>query len=62
MAYYEEEDYDPKEDLLSEEAIETFLEAAYKTHDLTYISHAMLVAAQARGTVEEDININEGNI
>ncbi|WP_163272837.1 addiction module antidote protein [Chelativorans alearense] len=44
--------YDPAEDLDSEEAIATFMAAAFETHDAGYIAHALGVAARAKGMTE----------
>ena len=41
--------FDPAEDLLSDEAIEVFMEEAFKTGDAAYIAHALGVVARARG-------------
>ena len=41
--------YDPAEDLGSDEAIAVFLEEAFKTEDAGYIAHALGVAARAKG-------------
>ena len=44
--------YDPAEDLLSDEAIATFMEEAFKTEDASYIAHALGVLARAKGMTE----------
>ena len=44
--------YDPAEDLLSDEAIATFMEEAFKTEDAGYIAHALGVVARAKGMTE----------
>jgi probable addiction module antidote protein len=41
--------YDPAEDLLSDEAIAVFMEEAFKTEDTGYIAHALGVVARAKG-------------
>lgn len=40
--------YDPAEDLLSDEAIAVFMEEALKTEDVNYITHAFGVIARAK--------------
>ncbi len=44
--------YDPAEDLSSEEAIATFMAAAFETNDAGYIAHALGVVARAKGMSE----------
>ena len=44
--------YDPAEDLLSDKAIATFMEQAFKTEDASYIAHALDVVARAKGMTE----------
>jgi len=41
--------FDPAEGLDSDEAIEVFMEEAFKTEDAAYIAHALGVVARARG-------------
>jgi probable addiction module antidote protein len=41
--------FDPAEGLTSNEAIEVFMEEAFKTEDANYIAHALGVVARARG-------------
>lgn len=41
--------FDPAEGLDSDEAIEVFMEEAFKTGDAAYIAHALGVVARARG-------------
>lgn len=41
--------YDPAEDLLSEEAVELFINDAFQTGDAEYIAHALGIAARAKG-------------
>ena len=41
--------YDPAEDLLNEEAVETFMNEALKTEDAAYVAHALGVVARAKG-------------
>jgi probable addiction module antidote protein len=43
--------YDPAEDLLSDEAIAVFMEEAFKTEDADYIAHALGVVARAKGLI-----------
>lgn len=45
-------DYDPAEDLGSEEAIAAFMAEAFLTHDAAYISHALGVVARAKGMAQ----------
>jgi len=42
-------DYDPAEDLGSDEAIAIFMAEAFATEDVAYISHALGVVARAKG-------------
>lgn len=44
--------YDPAEDLKSDEAIATFMAAAFETGDPAYIAHALGVVARARGMTD----------
>src|SRR4051794_34444599 len=44
--------YDPAEDLLSDEAIAVFMEQAFKTEDAGYIAHALGVVARAKGMTQ----------
>jgi probable addiction module antidote protein len=44
--------YDPAEDLGSNEAITTFMAEAFRTNDLSYISHALGVVARAKGMTQ----------
>lgn len=41
--------YDPADDLVDDEAIETFMNAAFETDDAAYIAHALGVVARAKG-------------
>lgn len=41
--------YDPAEDLVNEEAVETFMNEALKTEDAAYVAHALGVVARAKG-------------
>ncbi len=41
--------YDPAEDLGSDEAISTFMAEAFDTQDPAYIAHALGVVARAKG-------------
>jgi probable addiction module antidote protein len=41
-------EYDPAEDLQSEEAIAVFMEQAFDTDDVGYIAHALGVVARAK--------------
>lgn len=41
--------YDPADDLLNDEGIETFMTAAFETEDAAYIAHALGVVARAKG-------------
>lgn len=45
-------EYDPAEDLGSEEAIAMFMAEALETHDVSYISHALGVVARAKGMAQ----------
>jgi probable addiction module antidote protein len=42
-------DYDPAEDLKSDEAIAVFMSEAFDTEDAGYIAHAIGVVARAKG-------------
>jgi probable addiction module antidote protein len=44
--------YDPAEDLGSDEAIATFMAEAFQTNDVGYISHALGVVARAKGMAQ----------
>jgi probable addiction module antidote protein len=44
--------YDPAEDLGSDEAIATFMAEAFQTNDAGYISHALGVVARAKGMAQ----------
>jgi probable addiction module antidote protein len=44
--------YDPAEDLTSDEAIATFMAEAFQTNDVAYISHALGVVARAKGMAQ----------
>ena len=44
--------YDPAEDLGSDEAIATFMAEAFLTNDAGYISHALGVVARAKGMAQ----------
>jgi len=44
--------YDPAEDLVSSEAITTFMAEAFKTEDAGYIAHALGVVARAKGMTQ----------
>ena len=44
--------YDPAEDLASDEAIATFMAEAFRTNDVAYISHALGVVARAKGMAQ----------
>jgi probable addiction module antidote protein len=44
--------YDPAEDLASDEAIATFMAEAFQTNDVAYISHALGVVARAKGMAQ----------
>jgi len=44
--------YDPVEDLRSDEAIAVFMAEAFQTNDVGYISHALGVVARAKGMAQ----------
>jgi probable addiction module antidote protein len=44
--------YDPAEDLGSDEAITAFMAEAFQTNDVGYISHALGVVARAKGMAQ----------
>ena len=44
--------YDPVEDLNSDEAIAVFMAEAFKTNDAAYIAHALGVVARAKGMAQ----------
>ena len=44
--------YDPAEDLGSDEAIATFMAEALQTNDVAYIAHAVGVVARAKGMAQ----------
>ena len=44
--------YDPAEDLGSDEAIAVFMAEAFQTNDVGYISHALGVVARAKGMAQ----------
>ena len=44
--------YDPAEDLGSDEAIAIFMAEAFLTNDASYISHALGVVARAKGMAQ----------
>ncbi len=44
--------YDPAEDLGSDEAIAVFMAEAFQTNDVGYISHALGVVASAKGMAQ----------
>ena len=44
--------YDPAEDLRSDEAIAMFMAEAFQTNDVAYISHALGVVARAKGMAQ----------
>jgi probable addiction module antidote protein len=44
--------YDPAEDLRSDEAIAIFMSEAFETNDVGYISHALGVVARAKGMAQ----------
>jgi probable addiction module antidote protein len=44
--------YDPAEDLRSDEAISVFMAEAFLTNDVGYISHALGVVARAKGMAQ----------
>jgi probable addiction module antidote protein len=45
-------DYDPAEDLSSDEAIAIFMSEAFQTRDSRYIAHALGVVARAKGMAQ----------
>ncbi len=46
--------YDPAEDLSSDAAITTLMAEAFRTHDASYIAHALGVVARAKGMSQID--------
>jgi probable addiction module antidote protein len=44
--------YDPAADLTSDRAIAAFMEEAFRTNDVRYISHALGVVARAKGMAQ----------
>jgi probable addiction module antidote protein len=44
--------YDPAEDLGSDEAIAVFMAEALETNDVAYVSHALGVVARAKGMAQ----------
>lgn len=44
--------YDPAEDLNSDQAIAIFMSEAFKTNDAAYIAHALGVVARAKGMAQ----------
>jgi probable addiction module antidote protein len=44
--------YDPAEDLGSDEAIATFMSEAFHTNDVGYIAHALGVVARSKGMAQ----------
>ena len=44
--------YDPAEDLGSDDAIATFMAEAFETEDAAYIAHALGVVARAKGMTQ----------
>jgi len=44
--------YDPAEDLTSDQAIAAFMAEAFQTNDVRYISHALGVVARAKGMTQ----------
>jgi probable addiction module antidote protein/putative addiction module killer protein len=44
--------YDPAEDLTTDEAMATFMAAAFETNDAGYIAHALGVVARAKGMAQ----------
>ncbi|KKX32065.1 addiction module antidote protein [Rhizobium sp. LC145] len=44
--------YDPAEDLSSDEAIAIFMAEAFETEDAAYIAHALGVVARAKGMTQ----------
>ncbi len=45
-------DYDPAEDLISDEGIAIFMADAFETNDAGYISHALGIVARAKGMTQ----------
>jgi probable addiction module antidote protein len=45
-------DYDPAEDLISDEGIASFMADAFETNDAGYISHALGIVARAKGMTQ----------
>jgi probable addiction module antidote protein len=45
-------DYDPAEDLRTEEAMAIFMAEAFQTNDAGYIAHALGVVARAKGMAQ----------
>ncbi len=41
--------YDPAEDLISEQGMAVFMSEAFKTGDVSYIAHALGVVSRAKG-------------
>ena len=44
--------YDPAEDLASDEAVAMFMTEAFETQDAAYIAHALGVVARAKGMAQ----------
>ena len=44
--------YDPAEDLVSDEAIALFMSEAFETQDAAYIAHALGIVARAKGMAQ----------
>jgi probable addiction module antidote protein len=44
--------YDPAEDLGSDNAVAVFMAEAFQTHDAAYIAHALGVVARAKGMAQ----------
>lgn len=44
--------YDPAEDLTTDQAMATFMAAAFETNDAGYIAHALGVVARAKGMAQ----------
>lgn len=44
--------YDPAEDLISDDAVATFMAEAFQTNDAGYIAHALGVVARAKGMAQ----------
>jgi len=44
--------YDPAEDLGSDDAVATFMAEAFETEDAAYIAHALGVVARAKGMTQ----------